>query len=215
MKRPPIDEWLSLWRASIAAEGITTDDSLAAGTTFIDAALIGAGDNSFVSMLAVLYPGQPLLVDSKDITAFNTATGEVTMASAYKGLVAPIPAGVPYNIVTFRFVPAEVAAIAAALGNPTANMSAVTQSDAASMAAYLTRFKEHYRAHDQTRICLVVPDLDNLASDLPNTAIRVELEKIGTVSVLDQLGVDGGHEDWEVYNLVVVGSNDYLAFNNA
>ncbi|GAJ12645.1 unnamed protein product, partial [marine sediment metagenome] len=47
------------------------------------------------------------------------------------------------------------------------------------------------------------------------TAIRVELEKIGTVSVLDQLGVDGGHEDWEVYNLVVVGSNDYLAFNNA
>ena len=30
--------------------------------------------------------------------------------------------------------------------------------------------------------------------------------------MLDQTGVDGGQEDWDVYNLVVVGSNDYAAF---
>ncbi len=101
----------------------------------------------------------------------------------------------------------ELAKLQAALGNPTADMSAVTQSDAAALAAYTKGFKEHFRAHDQTRICLVVPDLANLASDLPNTAIRAELDKIGTVSVLDQEGVDAGQEDWDVYNLVVVGSD--------
>ncbi|GAI95284.1 unnamed protein product, partial [marine sediment metagenome] len=111
--RPPLDEWLSLFRATIAAEGITTDDGAGTGDSFVDAALAGAGDNSFVSMLAILYPGQPRQVDSQDITAFNDGTGEVTLAGAYKGVAAVIPAGVPYKIVTFRFVPAEVAAIAA------------------------------------------------------------------------------------------------------
>ncbi|KKL11645.1 hypothetical protein LCGC14_2543690, partial [marine sediment metagenome] len=83
------------------------------GDSFIDAALIGAGANSFVSMLAVVYPGQPQLVDSMDITTFNNVTGEVTLSTAYKGVAAAIPAGVPYKIVTFRFVPAEVAALTA------------------------------------------------------------------------------------------------------
>ncbi|GAI65841.1 unnamed protein product, partial [marine sediment metagenome] len=111
--RPPLDEILSLLGATLAAEGITTDDGAGAGDSFIDAGLKGAGDNSFVSMLAVLYPGDPRQVDSKDITAFNDGTGEVTLAGAYKGVVAAIPAGVPYKIVTFRFVPAEVAALTA------------------------------------------------------------------------------------------------------
>jgi len=101
----------------------------------------------------------------------------------------------------------EVDTLEAAVGNPTGDMSAVTQSEAAALAAYQVLFKEHFRAHDQTRLCLVVPDESNLASDLPNTAIRTELEKIGTVSVLDQLGVDGGQEDWDVYDMVVVGSD--------
>jgi len=114
-KRPPIDEWLSLFQATVAAEGITTGPGAVAGTSIVDAGLRGAGANSFISMLMVLYPGQPLLVDSQDITAFNTVTGEVTYAGAYKGVAAAIPVGVPYKIVTFRFVPAEVAAIAAAL----------------------------------------------------------------------------------------------------
>ncbi len=96
---------------SIAAEGATTAPGAGAGTSFIDASLAGAGANSFVSMLAILYPGDPRNVDSKDITAFDTLTGEVTLAGAYKGIAAAIPAGVPYRIVTFRFVPAEVAAL--------------------------------------------------------------------------------------------------------
>lgn len=95
-KRPPLDEWLSLFRATIAAEGITTAAGTAAGDNFIDAALAGAGANSFVSMLAILYPGDPQNVDSKDITAFTSGTGTVTLAGAYKGVAAAIPAGVPY-----------------------------------------------------------------------------------------------------------------------
>jgi len=112
-KRPPLDEQKSLWEASLAVEGVTTGAGAVTGDSFIDAALIGAGANSFVSMLAVVYPGQPQLVDSMDITAFNNVTGEVTLSTAYKGVAAAIPAGVHYKIVTFRFVPAEVAALTA------------------------------------------------------------------------------------------------------
>lgn len=110
-KRPPLDEWLSLFRATIAREGITTGAGAATGDSIIDAALIGIGANSFVSMLMVVYPGEPANVDSMDITAFNNATGEITLSRAYKGVAAAIPIGVPYKIVTFRFVPAEVAAL--------------------------------------------------------------------------------------------------------
>ncbi|MBA7520293.1 hypothetical protein ES705_12386 [subsurface metagenome] len=131
--RPPLDELLALFRATVAAEGVTTGAGDATGDTFIDAALIGAGDNSFVSMLAILYPGDPLKVDSKDITAFNTATGEVTLAGAYKGAPGAIPAGAPYTIVTFRFVPAEVAAIAAALGTHDTDIKALL----ATIAGYI------------------------------------------------------------------------------
>ncbi|GAI59523.1 unnamed protein product, partial [marine sediment metagenome] len=91
-----------MWEATLAVEGITTDDGILTGDNFIDAALIGAGDNSFVSMLAILYPGDPQNVDSKDITGFNDLTGEVTLASPYKGAAGAIPVGVPYKIVTFR-----------------------------------------------------------------------------------------------------------------
>jgi len=111
--RPPLDEVLALFQASVAAEGVTTGPGAAAGNSIVDAALKGFGANSFLSMLAVVYPGQPRLVDSMDITAFNNATGEVTFDRAYKGVAAAIPAGVPYKIVPFRFVPAEVAALTA------------------------------------------------------------------------------------------------------
>ena len=124
-KRPPLDEWLSLFQSTIAAEGITTAAGAVAGTSIIDAALIGAGANSFFTMMIVLYPGQPLLVDSQDITDFNTVTGEVIYAGAYKGVAAAIPAGVPYKIVTFKFVPAEVAAVLALVTTMDGRVTAV------------------------------------------------------------------------------------------
>jgi len=102
-----------LYGCVVAREGATTLAGTAAGDNFIDAGLIGAGANSFVSMLAVLYPGDPQNVDSKDITAFDNVTGRVTLAGPYKGEAAAIPAGISYKIVTFRFVPAEVAALTA------------------------------------------------------------------------------------------------------
>ncbi|GAI06596.1 unnamed protein product, partial [marine sediment metagenome] len=94
-----------------AAEGVTTSAGEGTGLSLVDAGLAGAGANSFVSMMAVIYPGDPQKVDSKDITAFNDGTGGVTVASAFKG--GQVAAGVPYKIITFRFVPAEVAALIA------------------------------------------------------------------------------------------------------
>ncbi len=111
--RPPLDELLALFQASVAREGTTTGAGAGAGNSIIDSGLIGIGANSFISMLMVVYPGDFNNVDSMDITAFNNVTGEVTLAGAYKGVAAAIPAGVPYKIVTFRFVPAEVAALTA------------------------------------------------------------------------------------------------------
>jgi hypothetical protein len=118
-RRPPLDEQKALFEATVAAEGATTSAGNAGGTSFIDAGLFGAGVNSFVSMMAVIHPGHPNLVDSRDITAFNNVTGEVTVASAFKG--GQVAAGVPYKIVTFRFVPAEVAALQADVGDASAS----------------------------------------------------------------------------------------------
>lgn len=125
-QRPPLREQLALFHATIAAEGVTTGAGAGAGNSIIDAALIGAGATSFVGMLVVLYPGQLLLVESMSATAFNNATGEVTLSEAYKGVAAAIPAGIRYMIITLRSTPAAVAALQADVtalmadvGNPT------------------------------------------------------------------------------------------------
>ncbi|GAI76553.1 unnamed protein product, partial [marine sediment metagenome] len=94
LSKVPISD---LIEATVAREGVTTESGAVTGDSIIDAALIGAGDNSFISMLMVVYPGQPFLVDSMDITDFNNLTGEVTLAQAYKGVAAAIPADVPYK----------------------------------------------------------------------------------------------------------------------
>ncbi len=117
-KRPPLDEQKSLWEATIAVEGVTTGAGEGTGLSLIDAGLAGAGANSFVSMLVVIHPGESS-VDSRDATAFNDGTGEVTVASAFKD--GQVAAGVAYKIITFRFVPAEVAAIQADIGDASAS----------------------------------------------------------------------------------------------
>lgn len=121
-KRPPLDEQKSLWQATIAAEGVTTGAGEGTGLSLVDAGLAGAGANSFVSMLAVIHPGEAS-VDSRDISAFADGTGTVTVASTFKG--GQVAAGVPYKIVTFRFTPAEVAAIEAKLDNTVWGLAAL------------------------------------------------------------------------------------------
>ncbi|MBA7577675.1 hypothetical protein ES708_19528 [subsurface metagenome] len=189
----------------ISYDGTTTADGAGDGSTLIDSVLTTKPDynGNLVIITSGAYAGQ-----ARDINGVTTG-GTVTPHLAFGGQIV---SGVTFVIVGIRTTPAEVAALAAALGNPTADMSAVTQSEAASLAAYEKNFRSHSRAHNQTRICLVVPDLADLAADLQNTAIKAELDKIGTVSVLDQTGVDGGQEDWDVYNLVVVGSNAHDDF---
>jgi len=134
MTRPPEAELLALLRSTVAREGTTTGAGAVTGDSIIDAALIGVGADSFLTMLIVLYPGNFSLVDSADITAFNNVTGEVTFSTAYKGVAAALPAGVPYQIVTFRFVPAEVAALTALV---TDLMADVGDASAATLGSIL------------------------------------------------------------------------------
>jgi len=196
-----------LIRVLTAYKGVTTSPGEADGTTLIDSNL---RNNPSISKDAI--PEKTVLImsgdaiqEDKGAASFDNDTGKITLQGT--GFSAQIVAGTTYRILNFSSVEMDVARIEAALGNLTGDMSAVTQSEAASLAAYQVLFKEHFRAHDQTRICLVVPDLANLHLDLPNTAIRAELDKIGTVSLLDQTGVDGGQEDWDAYDLAVVGSD--------
>jgi len=173
-----------LYGCVVAREGTTTGPGAATGDSFIDAGLAGAGANSFVSMLAVLYPGDPRQVDSKDITAFDTVAGRVTLAGAYKGVAAPIPAGVPYRIVTFRFVPAEVAAIDAKIG---------TSTDGGAAATLFGRHKKEVLAV-HAHLLLVVHDASALDADL-DTPLKNLLEEFGfEVLVADPADVAGSLE---------------------
>ena len=143
-RRPPLDEQKALFEATVAVEGITTAAGDAGGTSFVDAGLIGAGADSFVSMMAVIHPGDPNLVDSRDITTFNNATGEVTIASAFKG--GQVAAGTRYKIVTFRFVPAEIAALQADVGDASASalgsLYGILGNPAQTFAARTERIEE-------------------------------------------------------------------------
>lgn len=173
-ERPPLDELVSLFQASVAAEGITTGPGAAAGTSIVDAALALSGANSFFSMLMVLYPGQPRLVDSMDITGFTNGTGEVIFDRAYKGVAAAIPAGVPYKIITFRFVPAEVAALAASLGlmadAATADdLSDVTTTSAqAKLRRLLLRFSANAFSANVNPGGAAATDVETMVQDLAN-----------------------------------------------
>jgi len=185
-------------RALVAYSGVTTSNGHALGTTLVDSNLSIDYDGQAVLISSGSYTGQARNIDG------DTSGGTVTVSNAFSGQIV---AGTTFFVLSGIPAMAEMDALLAALGNAGADMSAVTQGEAASLAAYLKNMREHYRSHDQTRVCLVVPSLTNLALDDPNTAIRAELDKIGTVSVLDQAGVDAGQEDWLVYDLIVVGSN--------
>ena len=137
--RPPPDEILSMYNAAIGIQGVTTDAGNAFGTSIIDAGLIGIGSNSFVDMLVILYPGQPRKVAAAIVSGFDNHTGELSFSPAYKGIAAPIPAGVPYTCVPGAGVAinaAALAAIQAALLSdghpfPGANINATISSRAA------------------------------------------------------------------------------------
>lgn len=100
MKRPILPEIAALIAASLAGSriGYTTVIGNAAGTTFTDYGLIGAGANSFISMSVVIAPDSILTIDRAEIAAFDNATGEITLDTAYKG--GQIPAGTQYALLT-------------------------------------------------------------------------------------------------------------------
>lgn len=107
-RRPPTDEVVSIFDALVARKGQTTAPGAAGGTSIIDSGLIGAGANSFANMGVVLYPADPLRVDARTAGIFNNVTGELTLDAAYKGVAAPIPAGVPYVLIPIEIVPAPI-----------------------------------------------------------------------------------------------------------
>ena len=106
---------------------------------------------------------------------------------------------------------AEVDVIKASLGNPT-NMGAVTQLETGTIAEYVKFHREVSRIKNQTRIGLVVPDYANIASDPDNLALYAQLQLVSVPNYIDQTGVDGGHQDWLPYDLIVIGSDKYAAF---
>lgn len=110
---------------------ITTANGNAGGTSIIDASLIGVGVDSYVSMMIVIAPGAFDTIHSSDITAFNNATGEIDFNTAYKN-GTQVVVGTPYAIITYRFVPAEVAAILAAV---TALMADVGDASASTLGS--------------------------------------------------------------------------------
>ena len=112
--QPASEELLALFGASIATRGTTTGNGAAGGDSLVDAGLIGYGADTFVAMLAVIYPDNPALIDSQSISAFNNATGEITLAAPYKG--GQILAGTPYTIVTLISADADVALLLARVG---------------------------------------------------------------------------------------------------
>lgn len=171
------------FRETIAKEGVTTEAGAATGDSIIDSSLMGAGANSFKSMLMVVYPCQPTNVDSMDITDFNNATGEVILSSAYKGVAAAIPAGVPYKIVTFRFVTAEVAALAALVvaikavtdllpdGGALSDLAAILEDTGTTLPATLAAIAAAMRGTDNA--ALAASWTAALATALANyTAVR-------------------------------------------
>ena len=66
----------------------------------------------------VLYPAEPLRVDARTAGVFNNVTGELTLDAAYKGVAAPIPAGVSYVLIPLEIVPGGGAPIILALNVP-------------------------------------------------------------------------------------------------
>ncbi|GAH94737.1 unnamed protein product, partial [marine sediment metagenome] len=225
-KRPPLDESKALYEATIAAEGVTTGAGEGTGLSLVDAGLAGAGANSFVSMLAVIHPGEAS-VDSRDISAFDDGTGEVTVASAFKD--GEVAAGVPYKIVTFRFVPAEVAAMAAALGTQATAAATGAVSDVEAAIAYLKELVTGLaldgsapHSYDYTkatvpgwlhgfhmirRILFVVPEAlaDGEPDTVHNVAIKDELDKMGLVITITQADALT-YPDYESITLTVLGS---------
>jgi len=202
-KRPPLDEQKSLWEGTVATEGVTTGAGAITGDSFIDAGLAGAGATSFVSMLAVIYPGQPRNVDSMDITAFDNVTGEVTLAKAYKGVAAAIPIGVPYKIVTFRFVPAEVAALTVLVNAALTRIGVST--DAGDLATLFAKHKQAFLG-THTNVLVVVHDTSALDADL-DTALQAWLLDTGSVVTLADPTDVAGNLEVGAYDLMIVSAS--------
>ncbi len=166
-----------LIRVLTAYSGITTADGAFDGTaTLVDSNLIGRND--FISEKTILIMSGDAKDEDKGATSFDNSDGKITLQGT--GFSAQIKAGTIFRVINISSIEIDVAAIAAALGNPTADMSAVTQSEAASLAAYTKNFRSHSRIHNQARICLIVPDLANLAPSKYSYSFTVIVSPAGS-----------------------------------
>lgn len=97
-------------------EGVTTLAGNVGGTTLIDAALIGSND--FLTDVTMYITSGAASLETRDITGFNPANGTITVGTAFS---AQIVADVTFKVLAFKPATAEVAAIAADIGNASAS----------------------------------------------------------------------------------------------
>jgi len=100
-----------LIHALTAYQGITTADGNVAGTTIIDANLIGRND--FITEKSVLIMSGPASYEDKGAASFVPGTGTITLQS---GFSAQIKAGTIYRILNISSVEIDVATINTKIG---------------------------------------------------------------------------------------------------
>ena len=124
MKRPPIDEFVRLVQSAVAHRGVTTGAGAVAGNSIVDAGLIGYGANTYIGFVLEINPGEDNAVDAHVITAFDNATGEITVDANFKG--GQVPVGVHYVV---NIPSPNVSAILAGIQHPSESLIELWQSN--------------------------------------------------------------------------------------
>jgi hypothetical protein len=104
----------SIIRALTAYTGITTADGAVTNDTLIDVNLIGMND--FLTEKTILIGSGPAAYEDKGASAFNPATGEITVLAPFS---ARIMAGTLFRVLNISSVELDVALILARIGSNT------------------------------------------------------------------------------------------------
>lgn len=160
----------------ISYEGVTTADGAGAGTSLEDSVLATKPDynGNLVIITSGAYAGQ-----GSDINGVTTG-GTVTAHSAFDGQILR---GTNFVIVALRLVPAEVAAIAAALGTHDTDIKALL----ATIAAYIDT-----KAMGRAQIAATTIDLNQAAGTYDLFTGTAQVVRLKSLNIKMPTGAAGG-----------------------